>query len=177
MNLSVLRAKLVAIAQARVRSGDVAHDFEHTRRVLAIAERIARAEHADLEIVIPAALFHDIIISLKHNPQSRSDPGRSAKYAQLTLSGIREYPAHKIPLVYRAINECSFSKGIKSDFLEGKIVQDADRLDVVGVLGIMRAFATTGQLKIPFYDPRDPFCRRRKPNPRHYTVDFFTFVR
>ena len=141
-------------------------------RVLRAAERIVHAEDADLEIVIPAALLHDFVISPKHNPRSRSDSRLSAAFAKKILNSLKGYPPQKIALVYKAILECSFTKGIKSDFLEGKILQDADRLDTVGALGIMRAFATTGQLQVPFYSLHDPFCQKRKPAPKLYTIDF-----
>ncbi len=173
MRLPILRQKLISIARLQNRHADIAHDFRHTLRVLYVVEKISQSEKADREVTIPAALFHDAVISRKHTPLSRSDSQRSAHFALRVLHSIQNYPSAKIPLVYQAIRECSFTKGIQSNFLEGKILQDADRLDTVGALGILRAIATAGQLQIQFYNSQDPFCQNRKPTPKDYAIDFF----
>jgi len=172
MRIYTLKEKLLGIILSNTRNSDVAHDSEHTFRVLKTAEKIARAEKADLEVVIPAALFHDFIVSAKNNPKSRSDTELSADFAKQVLSELKGYPAHKIDLVCRAILDCSFTNGTKPNFLESKVVKDADSLDTVGSLGVMRIFATAGQLQIPFYSLQDPFCSKRKPNPKLYAIDF-----
>lgn len=172
MDIKIFRAKLVVIARSQSRYADTAHDIRHTLRVLRISEKIGRVEGADLEILIPAAVFHDTIVSPKHHPRSRSDSIMSADFARKVLSSMPGYPEHKIEYVCAAIAECSVKKESPSRFIEGKILQDADRLDAVGALGVMRAFATTGLLRIPIYCENDPFCKRRKPDPRAYGIDF-----
>ncbi|MFH2097405.1 MAG: HD domain-containing protein [bacterium] len=173
MNLKIFRARLIEIARSQSRYADVAHDLRHTLRVLRISEKIGLIEKADLDILLPAAIFHDVIISPKHHPRARSDSIMSADFARKILCSIRRYPEQKIEYVCAAIAECAFTKESVSHTLEGRILQDADRLDALGALGIMRAFATTGQLRIPFYHENNPFCRKRKPDPKLYGVDFF----
>ncbi|MFH0853591.1 MAG: HD domain-containing protein [bacterium] len=167
-----LKRKLSLIAKAQSRFADASHDFNHTQRVVQISEKIGIEERTDLEILIPAAMFHDSVVSRKNDPRARSDTIRSAKFAKKVLSGINNYPSNKIVKVSAAIRECSYTFGGNVGFLEGKIIQDADRLDAIGAIGIMRAFATTGQLQIPLFHDNDPFCRRRNPNQRRYGLDF-----
>ena len=90
--------------------------------------------------------------------QSQED---SAREAEKILKFIKEYPAEKIEKVMIAIKECSFSKGFIPEFLESKILQDADKLESTGVISIMRTFSSSGQMKRLFYNPKDPFCEER----------------
>lgn len=153
-----LRKKLTAIAKARQIKDDPSHDFQHILRVVNLAEKIAKEEKADLDIIIAAALFHDIIVYQKDTTKSKSESDESAEVAAQILSDIDEYPKEKIDRVKTSIKQCSFSKGIVPDLLESKILQDADRLEATGAISIMRTFASGGQMKRQFYDPKDPFC-------------------
>lgn len=76
------------------------------------------------------------------------------------MKGIENYPRSKIEKVVTCIKQCSFSKGIKPDLLESKILQDADRLEATGAISIMRTFSSCGQMNTSFYDPKDPFCKK-----------------
>lgn len=162
MNIA-LRNKLIDIARDWISSEDVSHDFEHSYRVLLHAEKISEIEGGDLDIIVPAALFHDLIVYQKNEEfngrfQSQED---SAREAEKILKFIKEYPAEKIEKVMIAIKECSFSKGFIPEFLESKILQDADKLESTGVISIMRTFSSSGQMKRLFYNPKDPFCEER----------------
>jgi uncharacterized protein len=66
--------------------------------------------------------------------------------------------------IVTCIREHAFSRGIVPRTLEGRVVQDADRLDAIGAIGIARCMATCADMKRPFYSPEDPFCRAREPN-------------
>ena len=116
------------------------HDAEHTLRVYRNALLIASQEqNCDLEIVSLAALLHDVddhkLFHTDNNANARSF---------LAEHGISET---KIDLICDAINSVSFSQNRdrKPETIEGKIVQDADRLDALGAIGIARTFAYGGE--------------------------------
>ena len=116
------------------------HDFQHTLRVYRNALLIAEKEPgADLEIVALAALLHD---ADDHKLFQTSDNANARAF--LTSQGIAPGRAEA---VIRAVNSVSFSRnrGRRPDTPEGTIVQDADRLDAIGAVGIARTFAFGGE--------------------------------
>jgi len=167
-----LRNQLIDLAKKRIKSDDPSHDFEHALRVLSNAERIAREERADLDIIVPAALFHDIVSWPKNHPRATFSSEESAKKLKKILTDMN-YPKDKIKKACYAVQVCSFSKGIVPHLLEAKILQDADFLEATGAIIVMRCFASTGQMKRPFYHPADPFCTTRQPAPMKYALDVF----
>ncbi len=173
MNTQQLEERLLVFVEEHVSGDDVSHDVRHLRRVLGLAKRIAQDTGADLEIVIPAALFHDIIVYPKHDPRSQNETEESAEFVGKVLQTMPEYPREKITAVQTAIRQCSFSKGIVPNLLEAKVLQDADRLEATGAIAIMRTFASTGQWKRPFFDEQDPFCEHREPDAKAYALDLF----
>lgn len=151
---------------------DPAHDFLHFKRVVKSAESLCNLEMAKLEVVLPAAWFHDFINVPKNDPR-RSEASRlSAKAAIQYLREI-QYPEVYFAEIAHAIEAHSFSANIVANTIEAKIVQDADRLDGIGAIGIARCFATAGILKRPFYSEIDPFCKVREVNDGAFTIDHF----
>lgn len=168
-----LKNQLLSIARKRITGEDPSHDFEHTLRVLSNAEEIAKKENADLGVIIPSALFHDIINYPKNDPRSKNASDESAEEAGKILQKVEGYPKNKIKRVQLAIRLCSFSKGITPKILEAKILQDADGLEATGAIAIMRTFSSTGSMKRLFYNPNDPFCENRDPDDLRYAIDLF----
>lgn len=168
-----LKKSLIKIARQKTKNNDASHDIEHALRVLKNAIRINEQECGDPDILVPAALFHDAVIYPKNHPKSRMAPSESAALAKAILSKIKEFPKDKIAPVCNAIRECSFRKNSKQDNIETIILRDADRLEASGIIAIMRTFASIGHMGTRFYDPKDPFCEKRKPNAMKYGLDLF----
>ena len=125
------------------------HDYFHTLRVYKMAVRIAEQENADVTIVSLAALLHDVD-DIKLSPETYANKDRAVGF--LREHGI---PEAMIEAICRMIDEVSF-KGTDStapDTIEGRCVQDADRLDAMGAVGIARAFAYGGAHGRVLYDP------------------------
>jgi len=151
---------------------DPAHDRWHFERVVRTAKTLCLAEHARLEIVVPAAWLHDLVQFPKNDPRRVESSTLSALSARELLVGYG-VNSETIEDICHAIEAHSFSAGIEPRSLEAKIVQDADRLDALGAIGIARCFATGGQLGRPLYAEHDPFCIQRQPDDHSFTLDHF----
>ncbi len=151
---------------------DPAHDFEHTIRVYKNAKKICKKEKANEKLVLSAALLHDIVSYPKSDKRSKTSSIKSAKKSKQILEKL-DFSKEDIEIISDAIRDHSFSQNKIPKTLEGKILQDADRLDALGAIGIARVFATGGSLKRPFYNINDPFCKKRIPNDKTWTVDHF----
>jgi uncharacterized protein len=165
-------ARLSEVARARAAGNGPAHDFSHVRRVVATARRIGSAEGADLEIVVPAALLHELFNYPKDHPQSSLSGEVCADHAAQLLRS-EHCPDHLIAAICDCIRNHAFSRGITPATIEGKVLQDADRLDAIGAIGIARCFATLGEMRSPLYHPDDPFCRSRTPDDKAWGLDHF----
>lgn len=157
---------------ALVSSEDPAHDILHFKRVVKAAKSLAHEEHANLNIVVPAAWLHDFVIVPKNDPRRSKASKLSAEAAVEYLRQI-QYPEKYYKEIAHAIEAHSFSANIETKSLEAQIVQDADRLDALGAIGLARCFATAGLLKRPFYSEMDPFCKNREFDDGQFTIDHF----
>lgn len=151
---------------------DPAHDFEHIMRVCKNVKKIAKHENVNLNLVLAAALLHDIVSFPKSDKRSKTSSLKSAQKAKQILERYR-YTQNEIKIIIDAIADHSFSRNKTPKTIEGKILQDADRLDALGAIGIARTFSVGGAENRPIYSVIDPFCRTRTPDDQNWTVDHF----
>jgi len=151
---------------------DPSHDLLHIKRVVKLAKYLATIEKANLDIVVPASYFHDFVQLPKNHPERKKASQLSADAALEYLESIH-YPKIFFEQIKDAIKSHSYSAGIPATSIESKIVQDADRLDAVGSIGISRCFTVSALLARPYYSENDPFCLARSPDDSTYTIDHF----
>jgi len=156
----------------KIMDNDPAHDFDHIMRVYTNAKKIVKEEKADEKLVLSAALLHDIVSYPKSSKRSKFSSIDSAKKSKIILKKYG-FSEKEITIVSDAIKDHSFSQNKVPETLEGKILQDADRLDALGAIGIARVFATSGSLNRSFYNIDDPFCTKRNPDDDLWAVDHF----
>ena len=151
---------------------DPAHDFDHIMRVFKNAQKICKKENAHEKLVLSAVLLHDIVSYPKSDKRSKSSSIKSAEKSKKILKKFN-FTKEEIQTISDAIRDHSFSRNKIPATIEGKILQDADRLDAIGAIGIARVFAVSGSEKRPFYNVKDPFCKNRVPNDEIWALDHF----
>ena len=156
----------------KIIENDSAHDFEHIMRVYKNAKKLCKQEKVNEKLVLCAVLLHDIVSYPKSDKRSKNSSIDSAKKAIIILKRYG-FTENEITIISDAIREHSFSQKKTPKTIEGKILQDADRLDALGAIGIARVFATGGSLKRPFYNIDDPFCKKRNVDDKTWTLDHF----
>lgn len=163
----------IAEKEMEDRGNDPSHDYAHACNVLDSCQKIAAVEGGDMEILMPAALFHDVVIYPKNHPNSDNAAQESAGAARAILQDQAGYPPDKVEAVVECIKSCSFSKQDEPKTIEIAILRDADRLAATGAIAIMRTFASSGQMQRPLYNREDPFAVTRETDAKKYALDLF----
>lgn len=164
------QSRLVALV-IDANEDDGAHDINHLHRVWHVARQLMAAyPDADAMVVLAACYLHDIVNLPKDHPE-RSHASRHA--AQRACEKLAEsgYPLASLDGVAHAIEAHSFSAGIAPVTIEAKIVQDADRLDALGAVGLARLFYTAGRMGSALAHPTDPLAMNRSMDDRAFALD------
>lgn len=151
---------------------DSAHDFAHIMRVYKNAQMICKKERVNKKLVLCAVLLHDVVSYPKSDKRSKLSSIQSAEKSKKILKKFN-FDNEEIQVISDAIRDHSFSQNKIPSTIVGKILQDADRLDAIGAIGIARVFAVGGSEKRPFYNVKDPFCTNRLPDDKIWTLDHF----
>lgn len=169
MMQETIKTKVKTMLEGR----DPAHDFHHIMRVYKNAKLIGKREGTNMKILLPAVLLHDLVVYPKGSAKSFKSSDESADLAENILQSYG-YPQDQINQICYCIRAHSYSKRLVPASLEGKILQDADRLDALGAIGIARTFSVSGSENRTFYNAKDPFCRsNRDLDDMQWTLDHF----
>ncbi|MCI8211907.1 phosphohydrolase [Pseudomonas sp. S25] len=151
---------------------DGSHDTSHLQRVWSNVCAIRDVEGGDPEILIAATLLHDCV-SVEKNSPFRSSASRLAAVKATDLLTEMGWGEERIDAVAHAVEAHSFSAAITPRTLEAKILQDADRLDALGMIGVARMFYVSGRMGGELYDPQDPHASHRDYDDKRFAVDHF----
>lgn len=168
--LKTWHPRLIAIAAAAA-GADGAHDINHLHRVWRNAQTLlATYPQADSLAVMAACYLHDLVNLPKNHPDRAMASRHSAMAASAHLSEAG-FPPERLPAVAHAIETHSFSAALTPTTIEAKIVQDADRLDALGAVGLARLFYTAGQMSSALAHPDDPMAISRPLDERAFALD------
>ena len=175
-NLTEWEARFAGWLRAHGDLRDGAHDLGHFSRVWKTAASINIMEGgpADELVLLAAAYFHDLVALPKNHPERhRSSLLSAEKTALLLAADFPDFPAEKIAGVAHAVLTHSFSAGVVPETVEAKILQDADRMEALGAIGVARVFYTAGQFGGRLFDPDDPMAAGRELDDRKFALDHF----
>lgn len=164
-----LAAELLPFA---TEAGDGAHDPAHILRVFRNAMRIHAEEGGNGRLLAAAVLLHDCVAVEKNSPMRAQASRLAAERAAELLAG-RGWSEGDCAAVAHAVLTHSFSANIPPQTLEGKILQDADRLDAIGMIGAARCFYIAGRMGSSLYDVLDPRAEERPLDDRRFAIDHF----
>ncbi len=165
-------APFKALTFEAMREADPGHGIDHVQRVVRNASEILRFELADCRVVLPAAWLHDCVLIAKNSPTRSTASRLAADHAMKLLRGVG-YPDAQLDAIHHAILSHSFSANVACNSIEAMVVQDADRLEALGAIGIARCLMTTGHLQQNLYHVEEPFPVTRTADDRQFAVDHF----
>lgn len=164
--------KLKPLVKPFYPSADPAHNWSHILRVTNLAQMMAQGEKANVEVTLAATLCHDLVNLPKNDPRRSEASTLSAEAAvpHLVECGFNQIEIH---MIQEAIISHSFSKNLKPSSLEAAIVQDADRLDALGAIGILRCASVSTQFGSDFFNADDFWAKKRELDDKKFMIDHY----
>lgn len=155
--------------------GELAHDVDHILRVYVWALRLSVEASVDPDLAGAAALVHDLVFVPKDSAERAQGGERSAAAAPIVLAAAG-YAEADVTAIADAVRTSSWSRGLPPTGPLGAVLQDADRLDALGAIGIARLLACAQHMSRPgspgrFYDPADPLGKGRPLDDRRNALD------
>jgi uncharacterized protein len=153
-------------------NGDPSHDWSHVTRVVNMCHKLGAELGAEMKYLIPAAYLHDVVNVPKNHPdrhlasQMAADKARS--YLEDTTLNDED-----IKTITTIILEHSYSANLTPSCIESAILQDADKLDAMGAIGVMRWSTCGALMQAAYYHPQDPWGEKRDLDDRKYSLDHF----
>lgn len=176
ISLQQWEATFISYLQQHTDNSDAAHDISHFTRVWNTCRIIDMAEgnKGDLLVLLTASYFHDLVAVAKNSPDRNKASLLSAEKTSTLLRTLFEgYPQDKIESVAHAIHAHSFSAGITPLTYEARVLQDADRMEALGAIGIARTFYVAGLLHSQMFHAQDPLAQNRPLDDKTYALDHF----
>lgn len=164
--------KLAELVRPFYGTDDPAHDWPHIGRVAATARKLAEGQDVQLECILAGVYCHDLVNLPKNHP----DRSRASELAADKAGPILKecgFDADEIVLIRSCIIEHSFSRGLNPSSTESAIVQDSDRLDSLGAIGILRCASVNTIMRSKYYDPFDPFAENRELDDKRFMIDHY----
>ncbi len=159
---------------SRAKAGhDPAHDLNHFLRVASLSLKLSKSYSLNPRLVICAALLHDVVNLQKNEPNSKLASQLSSDLARNFLTDIKFGSELEILEIASAIATHSFSSGLTPDSNLGGCLQDSDRLDALGSIGLLRLISVGAQIGSVLYDSNDPWAERRPLDDKKYMLDHF----
>lgn len=158
--------------------GDLAHEHLHVLRVYRWALELAPEAGADPDLAGAAALVHDLV-NVPKEAAHRSQGGELSAVASTPYLSAAGYTDAEAAQIREAVRTCSWSRGLAPEGPVGVVLQDADRLDAIGAIGIARTFTTAQAMAgrgadLALYSTDDPLTHGgRDPEDRRFAVDHF----
>ncbi len=155
-----------------IEAADAGHDISHIKRVVKSAKQFCREEQANMWVVLPAAWLHDCVQVSKDSPLRTQASKLAADHAVELLTNW-QYPEVYLADIHHAIVAHSFSAKVTCQTLAAQVVQDADRMDALGAIGICRTLLVGAGFGNPLTFHEDPFCYHRAANDQAAIIDHF----
>lgn len=163
---------LKEIVKPYYQSDDPGHDWLHIQRVAKNALKIAKHVQVDKETMLAGVYCHDLVNIPKDHPDRAKASELSANTSAQLLkeAGFNEAEIRKTQSI---VIEHSFSRGLKPSTTEAAVLQDADRLDAIGAIGILRCATTSVKMGSLLYHPDEPLAENRELNDTQYMLDHY----